>query len=144
MNTESAPVTPTEPQIIDATETVAKETTPEDTKSIDVKNFERAKEMEKEYIKRYVHAGTIENILKRNVYKEKQALVQSLQEHLNPKSGLPYTNEELLSVYLYHVIIGGSLSGNDRDGFPMDMQYDVDGGLIEKFILSLPEVPAQE
>ncbi len=100
--------------------------------------------MEEEYSKRYVYAGKTERATNRNPYEEKRKLIELLHNSINPNSSNPYTEGELQCIYLYHVIIGGSLSSSTRDGFPMDMQYDVDGGLIEKFILSLPEVPVTE
>mgnify|MGYP005608071911 CR=1 FL=1 len=125
MNNEAAPTIPTEAE------------------SIDASNFARAQAMSEKYNANYVYASSSEKVSGIDVYREKQALIQSLLQQINPKTGSPYTNEELLCVYLYHVIIGGSLSSDSRDGFPMEMQYDVEGGLIEKFILSLPQSPTQ-
>lgn len=114
---------------------------PVDIESTDMANLEKAKKMAAEYNARYVYAGSIEKTSKRNVYNEKGDLIRLLYTVENPKTRSPYTENELQCVYLYHVIIGGSLSSDNRDGFPMNMQYDVEGDLIEKFILSIPEVP---
>lgn len=86
-------------------------------------DFRKAVELEGLYIQKRTTGTDPERDQK---YAATQKLIRTLRERLG--------DQYLQNVYLYHVLIGGSLSSNTKDGFPMEMVLDVPGGDIEKFI----------
>ncbi len=114
-------------------ETFPQETRPEElsqetvetTENVD-SDFEKTKEMELIYREKCATGSDRERDGK---YEKRLRFTNELQAE--------YEDAELQKIFLYHVLIGGSLSSSIRDGFPMKMQYDTPDGAIEKFILSL-------
>jgi len=144
MNPEAQPIMPimseSDVEAVSPQNTVAEGVESNDSLE-DVALYNKAVVMEQVFQKRYALAKGQPGKLGDLAFANHFSFMGKIEQSINPKTGLQYTRDELDTIYLWHIIIGGSLASSSRQGFDMNMKWDLPGGEIQTYIDSLPPLP---